>query len=339
MPSSSAISPSKARNGARKGSNTPEALLALYRQMLLIRRTEERLSQLFADGEVPGFIHLSIGQEAIAAGLGSVLERRDTIASTHRGHGHALAKGVELNGFFQEVMGRETGVCKGRGGSMHVADMSAGMLGANGIVGAGMPIAVGSALAHQVRKTGGVGVVFFGDGALAEGVLHESLNLSALWKLPVLFVCENNGWSEFSPTSKQFVAPLAKLADAFGILAETIDGNDVEIVAETAGRLVTEIRKGGGPRVLECITQRVRGHYEGDAQKYRDPAELHDRDRLDPLQRATRRLVSLGVEQAMLLRIESDIMAEIDAATAAARAAPLPVFAAAQADVYTPAGA
>lgn len=337
MPSSNATSPSRAR-ASKGGSNKPEALLALYRRMLLIRRTEERLSQLFADGEVPGFIHLSIGQEAIAAGLGSVLERRDTIASTHRGHGHALAKGVDLDGFFQEVMGRATGVCGGRGGSMHVADMSVGMLGANGIVGAGMPIAVGSALAHQVRKTGGVAVVFFGDGALAEGVLHESLNLSALWKLPLLFVCENNGWSEFSPTSKQFVAPLAKLADAFGIPAETIDGNDVEIVAETAERLVAAIRKGGGPRVLECVTQRVRGHYEGDAQKYRDPDELKDRDRLDPLPRAARRLVSLGVEQAMLQRIETEIMAGIDAATESARAAPLPAFAAAEADVYTPAG-
>lgn len=337
MPSSNATSPSRAR--ASKGvSNKPEALLALYRRMLLIRRTEERLSQLFADGEVPGFIHLSIGQEAIAAGLGAVLERRDTIASTHRGHGHALAKGVDLDGFFQEVMGRATGVCGGRGGSMHVADMSVGMLGANGIVGAGMPIAVGSALAHQVRRTGGVAVVFFGDGALAEGVLHESLNLSALWKLPLLFVCENNGWSEFSPTAKQFVAPLAKLAGAFGIPAETIDGNDVEIVAETAGRLVAAIRKGGGPRVLECITQRMRGHYEGDAQKYRDPDELKDRDRLEPLPRAARRLVSLGVEQAMLQRIETEIMADIDAATESARAALLPEFAAAEADVYTPAG-
>ncbi|MFP3941200.1 MAG: thiamine pyrophosphate-dependent enzyme [Thermoanaerobaculia bacterium] len=216
--------------------------------MLRIRRVEERLAGLFADGEVPGFIHLSIGQEAIAAGVASALDPADTIASTHRGHGHALAKGVALDAFFMEIMGRDTGVCRGRGGSMHVADMSVGMLGANGIVGAGIPLAVGSALAHQTRHTGGVAAAFFGDGALAEGVLHESLNLAALWKLPMLFVCENNGWSEFSPTARQFVANVRELAAAFGIESERVDGNDAAAVAQAAARQVTALREGAGPR-------------------------------------------------------------------------------------------
>jgi pyruvate dehydrogenase E1 component alpha subunit len=302
--------------------------------MLRIRRVEERLAQLFADGEVPGFIHLSIGQEAIAAGIGSVLRREDTVASTHRGHGHALAKGVALDAFFTEIMGRDTGVCRGRGGSMHVADMSVGMLGANGIVGAGIPIATGSALAHQVRGTGGVAVAFFGDGALAEGVLHESLNLAALWKLPILFVCENNGWSEFSPTARQFTANVRDLARAFGIEGEAVDGNDAGSVALAAGRHVAAIREGHGPRVLECTTRRVRGHFEGDPQKYREDGEGDPA--ADPLARSLVRLGEAGVDGAEIDAIAAEVEREVEAAVEAARAAPAADFEAAQADVYTP---
>ena len=345
MRSSSATSRSEARGTARaarrggKAAAAPEpaALLALHRTMLRIRRVEERLSQLFADGEVPGFIHLSIGQEAIAAGVGSVLGRVDTVASTHRGHGHALAKGMALDAFFAEIMGRDTGICRGRGGSMHVADMSVGMLGANGIVGAGIPLATGSAMAHQVRRTGGIAVAFFGDGALAEGVLHESLNLASLWKLPVLFVCENNGWSEFSPTARQFTANVRELAAAFGIAGEQIDGNDAAAVAEAAGRLAAAARngaqKGGGPRVLECITRRVRGHFEGDPQKYRDDAEADPE--ADPLARSLARLKAARVAQGDVDAVAAEVEAEIEAAVAAARAAPEADFAAALTDVYT----
>jgi len=204
-----------------------EQLLDAYQRMLGIRLVELRLGRLFADGEVPGFIHLSVGQEAVAAAMGMVLRPDDTVASTHRGHGHALAKGIDMDDFFLELMAREEGICKGRGGSMHVANMSIGMLGANAIVGASIPIALGSALAHQVRKTDALAVAFFGDGAMAEGVLHESLNLAALWQLPLLFLCENNGWAEFSPTHKQFVAPLDKLSAAFSIPHAKVDGNDV----------------------------------------------------------------------------------------------------------------
>ena len=226
-------------------------LLSLYETMVLIRRSEERLSRLFADGEVPGFLHLSIGQEAVPVGICAALQAADTVASTHRGHGHALAKGVDLGGFFAEILGREEGLCRGRGGSIHVADLRVGMLGANGIVGGGLPLALGSALAHQLRRTGGVAVAFFGDGAMAEGVLHECLNLASLWKLPLIFACENNGWSEFSPLERQFAAQLGALGNAFGIPAAQVDGSDVE----AAGRGEPYRRAGApgdGPQILEC---------------------------------------------------------------------------------------
>lgn len=327
-------------SGATLRSEAPEPhreerddLIAAHKTMLLVRGVEERLARLFADGEVPGFIHLSIGQEAIAAGVAAVLRREDTIASTHRGHGHALAKGVSLEGFFQEILGRATGVCRGRGGSMHVADMSVGMLGANGIVGAGIPLAVGSALAHQIRKTGGIAVAFFGDGSLAEGVLHESLNLSALWKLPVLFVCENNGWSEFSPTSKQFVANIVELGRAFGIDGECIDGNDVAAVMTAAGRHAAAARRGDGPRILECMTRRVRGHFEGDPQRYRNDTDAGPD--ADPIVRSQRRLLELGVGEQELARMQDEAESAITAAVEAARKAPLPDIADAAGDVYT----
>lgn len=331
MTSNSVTSRSKKRS--RKAELAAGDLVALHRMMLRIRRAEERLSTLFSDGEVSGFIHLSIGQEAIATGVMSVLEQSDTVASNHRGHGHALAKGVALDGLFMEIMGRDTGICRGRGGSMHVADMSVGMLGANGIVGAGIPIAVGSAMAHQTRKTGAVAVAFFGDGALAEGVLHESLNLAALWNLPMLFVCENNGWSEFSPTSRQFVANVRELASAFGIESELVDGNDVEQVALAASRQVGALRAGKGPRVLECITRRVHGHYEGDPQKYRDDGDADPKT--DPLTRSLARLEEAGADKSDIEAIAAEVEAEIDAAVDAARAAPAADFDAALADVYT----
>jgi TPP-dependent pyruvate/acetoin dehydrogenase alpha subunit len=319
---------------AGTGHNAAAELLELYRALVLIRRSEERLSKMFADGEVPGFIHLSIGQEAVSAGVMSALTAEDTIASTHRGHGHAIAKGLSLDGFFAELLARETGLCRGRGGSMHVADMSVGMLGANGIVGAGASIALGSALAHKTRKNGAIAVAFFGDGALAEGLMHECLNMAALWKLPMLFVCENNGWGEFLPTSKQLAFKLGDLAAAYRIPHVVVDGNDVGVVAEHAARLVAEVRQ-HGPRVLECMTTRVRGHFEGDAQKYRDADELAGLSATDPLAITAGQLKAMGVEDSTLSGIADEIAARIEAAVEAARAAPMPSFEAAQADVYT----
>ena len=310
-----------------------------YRAMLLIRRVEEALAAMFANGEIPGFIHLSVGQEAIAVGVNAALGPADTIASTHRGHGHAIAKGMALPGFFLELMGKEGGVCGGRGGSMHVADMSVGMLGANGIVGAGVPIATGSALAHQIARKGNIAVVFFGDGAMAEGALHECLNLASLWKLPLLFVCENNGWSEFSPTDRQFAAKLGDLAAAFRIPAEIVDGNDVEAVADAAARIVREMREQGAPRVLECKTHRIRGHFEGDPQKYRPGEELQGRDEFDPIGRCAARLREFGLEDSDLERIAAEVDRAVEEAAAAGRAAPGADFAAAFGDVYTPGAA
>lgn len=311
-------------------------LLRLYADMRLIREVEQRLSVLFSDGEIPGFIHLSIGQEAVAAGIAAALRPHDTLASNHRGHGHAIAKGLDVSRFFLEIMGRNEGYCRGRGGSMHVADMSVGMLGANGIVGAGLPIAVGSAFAHQLRKTGGIACVFFGDGALAEGALHESFNLAALWKLPVLLVCENNGWSEFSPASKQLATQPAKLAQAFGIPNETVDGNDVVAVRDAAVAAAEAVRSGGGPYLIECKTVRVRGHFEGDPQKYRDAAEIEATGRKDPLQRAEDELRKLGAAEADIIAAADAAKHRVDEAVAAARAGTAPVPAEALADVYSP---
>lgn len=314
-------------------------LLELYKGMYLIRQVELRLSRLFADGEVPGFIHLSIGQEAIATGVGSVLRADDTLASTHRGHGHALAKGVDLGRFFMELMAREEGMCRGRGGSMHVADLSIGMLGANAIVGASIPIALGSALAHQVRGVDAVAVAFFGDGAMAEGTLHESLNMAALWNLPLLFVCENNGWAEFSPTSKQFVASLDKLANTFGITYEKADGRDVQAVAKASERAVKAARSGKGPRVLEFTTHRFRGHYEGDPQKYRSADELSGLGEHDPLELLGPVMTSSGFTDEELMQVREEIEARVNQAVEDARQGKAPDFEAGRADVYTQMGA
>lgn len=310
-----------------------ETLLDLHRRMVRIRLFEETAGKLMEDGKIPGALHLYVGQEAVAAGVMVHLSDDDWITSTHRGHGHLIAKGGEFDRMFAELYGKATGYCKGKGGSMHICAMELGMLGANGIVGAGIPLATGSAMAHQVRRTGGLAVAFFGDGALAEGVLHESLNLAALWRLPALFVCENNGWSEFSPTARQFTANVRDLAAAFGIDGEAVDGNDAAAVAEAAGRLAGAVRAGEGPRVLECITRRVRGHYEGDPQKYRTDADANPD--ADPLARSLARLKQARAKQAEIDALAAEVEAEIEAAVEAARAAPQADFGAALADVYT----
>ena len=322
-------------SAARNDRFPPDRLLALHRTMQLIRATETALAKLFADSEIPGFIHLSVGQEAVAAGVIGALGPRDTFATTHRGHGHVLARGVALDLVFKEIMGRAGGICGGRGGSMHVADLTLGVLGANGIVGAGLPLATGSALAHQTRRSGGVAVAFFGDGAMAEGALHECLNMAALWRLPMVFVCENNGWSEFSPTSRQFAATLDKLGAAFGIPHRQIDGNDLGAVAEAATEVV-EAARTGGPRILECITTRWHGHFEGDPQRYRNADEIAALPENDPLRRSAEALLAAGIEEEALAALVASVDADIATALEAARADVLPDFDAAFRDVYTP---
>ena len=321
------------RRGARTNVDV-ERLKRLHGTMLRVRASEAALARLFADGEIPGFIHLSLGQEAVAAGVCAALDGRDTLATTHRGHGHVIARGMDLDDFFKELMGRAGGRCGGRSGSMHVADMSLGILGANGIVGASVPLALGSAIAHQTRRTGGVAVAFFGDGAMAEGGLHEALNMAALWKLPLLLVCENNGWSEFSPTERQFRGTLEGLAKTFGIAHRRVDGNDIEATVVAADEAVAHART-DGPYILECMTSRVRGHYEGDAQKYRDSAELQGLGAKDPIARSRARLGDLGVAEAELDDMATAAERQVAAAVEAARADPLPDFDAALADVYT----
>jgi len=309
-------------------------LVTLHETMLRVRASEAALAKLFADGEIPGFIHLSFGQEAVAAGVCSALDRQDTLATTHRGHGHVLARGMDLHSFFKELMGRAGGKCGGRSGSMHVADMSLGILGANGIVGASVPLALGSALAHQTRKTGGVAVAFFGDGAMAEGALHEALNMAALWSLPMVFACENNGWSEFSPTARQFKGTLTGLAATFGIAHRSVDGNDVEATALAARDAVAHARS-EGPFVLECLTTRVRGHYEGDAQKYRSDEERKALEARDPIAIASAKLRAAGVAQEVIDEMAEKAGKSVADAVAAARDDALPDFEAALADVYT----
>ncbi|MCC7120999.1 MAG: thiamine pyrophosphate-dependent dehydrogenase E1 component subunit alpha [Gammaproteobacteria bacterium] len=324
---------SKKSTPARSGQDT-DMLLACYRGMLRIRKVEQRLSKLFADKEIPGFIHLSIGQESVPVAISRHLRDTDTIAATHRGHGQALAKGIDLTGFVAEMMGREHGICRGRGGSMHIADAKLGMLGANGIVGGGISLATGSALAHKLAGNGDLAVCYFGDGALAEGIFHECLNLAALWSLPVLFACENNGWGEFSRTDRQFCGSLERLAGAFGVPYRYADGLDVIEVTDVAGTLIAQMREDRRPAVLECRVERFHGHYEGDPQKYRDPAEMALLAERDPLARARQALTAAGVDTARFEALEAEIEAEIDAAVAEARAAPIPDFAAASADVY-----
>jgi pyruvate dehydrogenase E1 component alpha subunit len=319
---------------ASRATGDVDTLLACYRGMLRIRKVEQRLSKLFADKEIPGFIHLSIGQESVPVAISRHLRDSDTIAATHRGHGQALAKGVNLTGFVAEMMGRDSGICRGRGGSMHIAEARVGMLGANGIVGGGISLATGSALAHKLADAGDVAVCYFGDGALAEGIFHECLNLAALWSLPVLFACENNGWGEFSRTDRQFCGKLEQLAGAFGVTYRFADGLDVLAVTQVAGELIDAIRREARPAVLECRVERFHGHFEGDPQKYRDPAEMATLADKDPLARAHAALLGHAVDAARLDALGAEIDAEIDAAVAAARAAPVPDFASARADVY-----
>lgn len=298
-------------------------LLEMYRRMLVVRHFEERTATLYAAGDVPGFVHVSVGQEASSVGVCWPLRRTDGIVTTHRGHGHCLAKGAAPEAMFAELMGRATGTGGGLGGSMHIADFGAGVYGANGIVGAGLPIGVG--VAHGFRRQGRDDVVaaFFGDGAIAQGAFHESVNLAALWRLPVLFVCENNQYAEFSPTATQHPVPIAQRAMAYGIEACTVDGNDVTEVASTASRLVERLRRGEGPFLLETVTYRRFGHYPGDPVKYRADEELAAWQRKDPLIRLAARLDDLGL-RTRREQVDTAAADVVETAERAAAAAPYP---------------
>ncbi|NKQ55007.1 thiamine pyrophosphate-dependent dehydrogenase E1 component subunit alpha [Amycolatopsis sp. K13G38] len=306
----------------------------LYRTMCLIRNFELAASRALASGELSGFLHLSIGQEAIAAGVCDVLTDKDYITTTHRGHGHCIAKGARIDRMMAEIFGRATGYCGGRSGSMHVADPARGILGANAIVGACIPIALGGAFAANVLGQTNVAVAFFGDGAVAEGTFHESLNLAALWRLPVVFVCENNLYAEMTPIDVHLSnKTVAAFADAYGIPGETIDGNDVLAVHDAAARAVDRARAGHGPSLLEFRTYRWRGHFEGDAQRYRSADEVAAWRERDPL-----RLLSAVTDQELtdeLSRIAKDCEQEVERAVEWAKAQPQPEAGSLIEHVYT----
>ena len=285
----------------------------------MIRGFEQRVAALYRDGEVPGFVHLSIGQEATAVGACWPLRPADVITSTHRGHGHCLAKGLDPLGMFAELMGKDRGTNRGRGGSMHIADPKLGIFGANGIVAAGLPIAVGAATAAQLRADGGVAVAFFGDGASAQGAFHEALNLAAVWELPVVFFCENNGYAEFSPASTQHAASLEQRAAGYGTSYVAVDGNDVTATADVMDDVVRATRAGGGPAVVEAATYRWHGHYEGDPQRYRSPDEVSAWEARDPLLAHEGRLRAAGVGDDEIKAVESSVADELDQAVDAAR--------------------
>jgi pyruvate dehydrogenase E1 component alpha subunit len=314
-----------------------ERLLDVYHKMRMIRSFEGKLGGLVAAGKMGGFMHLYAGEEAVAVGVCAHLGNHDNVASTHRGHGHCIAKGVDVAGMMAELFGRATGLCKGKGGSMHIADVEKGMLGANGIVGAGIPLATGAALTAKLKQTGGVAVAFFGDGASNQGAFHESLNMAANWKLPALYVVENNGFGEFTPTD--FVVPvkdIAVRASSYAMKSLIADGMDFFDVFAKAGEALEHCRSGQGPVLLECKTYRFEGHFVGDPLVYRCKEEAEDWiQNRDPLQNFESHVVEAALVDADdLRRIDLEVEEELAAAVEAAEAAPFPDLRELTSDVY-----
>ena len=323
--------------GTASGTIPAAELLQAYRTMRTIRDFEERVYKEFQTGQMPGFVHLYAGEEAVATGVCDVLTPADYIASTHRGHGHAIAKGCDVVAMMAELYGKATGTCKGKGGSMHIADLSTGMLGANGIVGGGPPLVCGVGLSAKVRGTDQVGVSFTGDGGSNQGTFLESLNFAAAMNLPVVFVVENNGYAESTASSfHQSGIDVAKRADGFGLPGVVVDGQDYFAVREAAAEAVGRARAGGGPSLIECKTIRYFGHFIGDQQKYRAPNEVADaREHRDPLKNVRARVTRAGVAtEEQLDAIDAEVAELIDRAVAQAQAAPFPAPESALEDVY-----
>ena len=314
-----------------------ELLMQMYRTMVLIRVAEETLLKLFSQNRMPGFIHSYIGEEATAVGVCAALRPDDYITSHHRGHGHILAKGGDLKRFFAELYGKADGYCKGKGGSMHVADLDLGILGANGIVGAGIPIAAGAALAAQLGGDDRVAVAFTGDGATDIGAFHESLNLAALWNLPTGCVVENNGYADFiAVKDHQKIEHIADRAASYGMPGVTVDGNDVAAVYSAARQAVDRARSGDGPTLVEAVTYRWRGHFEGDPQPYRTQDEVDEWKQRDPLKNAETALTERGaLDESAIQSIRASANEEVQGAVAFAEAAADPVPESALEDIYT----
>ncbi len=313
-----------------------DGLLQAYRTMRTIREFEDRVHEEFATGDIPGFVHLYAGEEASATGVCMHLDDRDAIASTHRGHGHCIAKGVDPTGMMAEIYGKVTGTCRGKGGSMHIADLAKGMLGANGIVGGGPPLICGTALAAKFAGKGGVGVAFFGDGASNQGTTLEALNLAAVWNLPAIFVAENNGYAETTSSTWSVASDnIADRAAAFGMPGVIVDGFDFFAVHEAAGEAVARAREGGGPTLIEMKFTRYYGHFEGDQQKYRADEVAQAREHLDCLVRFRRTVTGDGrLAAADLDAVDAEVADLIDTAVAKAKADPRPTVEDLTTDVY-----
>jgi len=310
--------------------------LQLYETMLRIRRFEESVSELFARGKIPGFLHTYVGEEAVATGVCAALRVDDWITSTHRGHGHLIAKGGRTDRAMAELFGRATGYNRGKGGSMHIAEPELGHMGANAIVGAGISLINGAALSAQYRGTDQVGVAFFGDGASNTGSFHEALNFAAVHQLPSVFVCENNAYAESTPRwYHQRIERIATRAEAYGMPGVTVDGNDVIAVYLAAGEAVARARRGEGPTLMECLTFRRRGHHEADNQAYRPKEELANPERHCPILKLRGELLACGVDESKLDAIHEAIEEEIREAVAFAESSPHPEPATARANIYT----
>jgi len=302
--------------------------LHMYEQMVKIRVFEEHVNELYRSAQMPGLAHLYIGEEAIAVGVCEALRRTDYITSTHRGHGHCIAKGASLDRMFAELLGKEPGYCRGKGGSMHIADQETGNLGANAIVGGSAGIATGAALSIKMRESDQVAVCFFGDGALGQGLLYETMNMAALWKLPVIYICENNQYNEYTHFSETTAGKIADRAQAFGILSEEVDGQDVRVVYDATRNLVERARRGDGPAFLLCHTYRYHGHHVGDIQRayYRTKEEeqLWIRER-DPLKQLRAWLTEQNIaDEPLFEQIEQRVQAEVEAGVQFALTAPYP---------------
>lgn len=308
----------------------------LFATMALIRAFETRVAELYRDGEIPGFVHTSLGQEAVAAGVGEALADDDYVATTHRGHGHCLARGMDVDAMMAELFARGAGICHGKGGSMHVADPSHGVLGANAIVGASLPLAVGAGLSSKHLSQGRVAVAFFGEGAVNQGAFHEAVNLAAIWSLPVLLVCENNIYAEFSDSRTLTRVPsVVERCAAYGVDAAAVDGNDVVAVYELASAAAARCRAGDGPFLIEAETYRWHGHYEGDPQPYKPDGEEASWRERDPLEVSGKRLAAAGEaspEEQATLREKAG--ARVEAAIERARSLPAPDPEEAYADVF-----
>jgi len=316
---------------------SPDKQREMLRRMLTIRRFEERASADYLAGKIYGVVHCYIGEEAVATGVCSALEPTDRIISTHRGHGHCIAKGADLNRMMAELYGRQTGYCKGKGGSMHIADFGIGMLGANGIVAGGIAIVTGAGLAAQMEGKGGVAVSFFGDGASNAGPFHECLNIAAAWKLPMLYVCENNMWAaQTSAAATHALTDVAARAAGYGIPGVVVDGNDIFAVYQAAYRAVERARAGEGPTLIECKTYRWRAHTERKGQPDpREQAEVETWKQKDPIVQLARQLREQGhLDDADWKQMDGEIMATLDAAVAFSEASPFPAPEQATEDVF-----